>query len=163
MTLEPRPAVHSFDAVMAEIINGVALLHSGDRSGGKGRLTEIWSRIKHAPKPFHECVLAHYLADAQDQATDELAWDHRALDAALRCPESEARSYHATLSIAAFMPSLYLNLAQGYRKVGNFDRMKDHLIEAQRFLDKLPDDSYGRMIRSGIEHLATLGSEQPDT
>jgi hypothetical protein len=59
------------------------------------------------------------MADAQDDPTHELAWDLRALEAAQRCSEAEASAYHESLSMAGFMPSLHLNLADVYRRLGD--------------------------------------------
>jgi hypothetical protein len=142
------------DPIMAEIMAAIAVLHGGDRSGGRSRLEAVWSRIANDPKPFHECVLSHYMADAQDDSTNELAWDIRALDAALRCTDAEAQQHHQTLSIPAFMPSLHTNLAEDYFKLGDFARSKDHLASARSFTANLANDAYGQMIHRGIERLA---------
>jgi hypothetical protein len=37
--------------------------------------------IANDPAPIHECALSHYMADAQDDIADELAWDLSALNA----------------------------------------------------------------------------------
>ncbi len=72
----------SEDAVMTRIGQAVILLHAGDREEARNRLGEIWSEIGEAGPPLHRCTLAHYMADAQDDPADELAWDLRALTAA---------------------------------------------------------------------------------
>jgi hypothetical protein len=142
------------DPIMTEIMAAIAVLHSGDRSGGRSRLEVVWARIADDPEPFHECVLSHYMADAQDDVADELAWDIRALDAALRCTDADAQRHQKTLSIPAFMPSLHANLGEDYLKLGDVARSRDHLVSGRSFVSHLADDAYGKMIRGGIERLA---------
>jgi hypothetical protein len=144
----------STDPIMTEIMAAIAKLHSGDRAGGRSGLEAVWSHIAKVPQPFHECVLSHYMADAQDDLEDELAWDRRALDAALRCTDADAQRHRQTLSIAAFMPSLHLNLGEDYFKLGDFARSKDHLVTARSLTSALADDAYGKLIHRGIERLA---------
>jgi hypothetical protein len=154
------------DLVMAEILAAIGLLHGGDRSGGRAKLEAIWSRISHDAEPIHECTLSHYMADAQDDVTQELAWDIRALDAALRCTDTDAQRQSQALSIAAFMPSLHANLAEDYFKLGDVALSKTHLATARDFASALQDDAYGQMLRGGIERLARkleTHEERPST
>ncbi|MFD3872392.1 hypothetical protein [Streptomyces sp. NPDC058623] len=72
----------SEDAVMTRIGQAVILLHAGDREEARNRLGAIWSEIGEDGDSLHRCTLAHYMADAQDDPADELAWDLRALTAA---------------------------------------------------------------------------------
>ncbi|MFI9180873.1 hypothetical protein ACIGXG_01510 [Streptomyces goshikiensis] len=72
----------SEDAVMTRIGQAVILLHAGDREEARNRLGEIWAEIGAEGDSLHRCTLAHYMADAQDDPADELAWDLRALTAA---------------------------------------------------------------------------------
>lgn len=72
----------SEDAVMTRIGQAVILLHAGDREEARNRLGEIWAEIGADGDSLHRCTLAHYMADAQDDPADELAWDLRALTAA---------------------------------------------------------------------------------
>lgn len=146
----------SIDAVKTEMMAATAMVRSGDRAGGRSRLEALWARIASNPSnpdPIHECVVAHHLADAQDNFTDELAWDIRALNAAMRCTDADSQR-HPNLSIGLFMPSLHTNLAEDYFKLGDFAHSKEHLASARNFIDHLLDDSYGQMIRRGIERIA---------
>jgi hypothetical protein len=94
------------------------------------------------------------MADAQDDIADELAWDIRALNAALRCTDTDAQRHSEAPSIAAFMPSLHVNLAEDYFKLSDIARSKNHLASARIFLSALPDNAYAQLIRGGIERLA---------
>ncbi|WP_326696378.1 hypothetical protein OG909_02960 [Streptomyces sp. NBC_01754] len=72
----------SKDAVMTRIGQAVMLLHGGDREEARDRFGILWAEIGEAGDALHRCTLAHYMADAQDDPEDELAWDLRALAAA---------------------------------------------------------------------------------
>jgi hypothetical protein len=141
------------DPIMVEIMAAIARLQGGDRAGGRSALEAIWARIADDPAPFHACVLSHYLADAQDDLGDELAWDLRALEAALRCDEAAAQTHGLPLSIAAFMPSLQLNLADDYFQLGDLSRSREHLVAAREVIGALGDDGYGDLIRGGLARL----------
>ncbi len=70
------------DALLTRIGQVVMLHHGGDREEARERLLGLWAELGEDGDPLHRCTLAHYLADTQDDPTDELAWDLRALSAA---------------------------------------------------------------------------------
>ncbi|NIH84574.1 hypothetical protein [Amycolatopsis granulosa] len=105
----------------------------------------ILARVWETGSPVDRCAAAHWLADRQDCARDELAWDLRALEAARAAEPAEVRG---------FFPSLHLNLGDVYRRLGDLPRAREHLAAAQAVLDTLADDDYGRMIRGGVARLA---------
>jgi tetratricopeptide (TPR) repeat protein len=131
------------DPEMAEIGETVALGHSGDTAAARQRFAELWDRVD---DPFHRCALAHYAADVQADPAEELRWDLRALAAADAVRDRTA--------VAAFYPSLHLNLADAHRRLGDVEQATHHLERARATLDTLPDDDYGRMIRGGIARCA---------
>lgn len=140
--------------IMSEIMAANALARGGDRTGARAKFDAVWSRFADDPDPVLECVLAHHMADAQDDPAEELAWDIRALDAALRCTDADAQRHQPAVSIAGFMPSLHTNLAEDYFKLGDSARSREHLASARSFAGNLAHDPYGHMIRGGMERLA---------
>src|SRR3954453_17280194 len=70
------------DAVLTRIGQVVMLHHGGDREEARRRFLDLWAELGEDGAPLHRCTLAHYLADTQDDPSDELAWDLRALSAA---------------------------------------------------------------------------------
>jgi hypothetical protein len=131
------------DPEMAEIEEAVALGHAGDTAAARQRFAELWDRVD---DPFHRCALAHHAADVQPSPAEELHWDLRALAA--------ADSVRDRTAVAAFYPSLHLNLADVHRRLGDLDQATHHLARAEATVDTLPDDGYGRMIRGGIARCA---------
>nr|WP_241266930.1 hypothetical protein [Streptomyces scabichelini] len=148
---------------MKRIEEAMGLQHAGDTEGARQRFTEIWEEIALDGDPFHRCVLAHYLADLQEDPRDELVWDLRALEAAGSVTDDRAKQHDASLAIRGFSPSLHLNLAADYHKLADEAQARVHLTEAQQHLDALKDDDYGQGIRSAIERLASqLTEADPD-
>ncbi|TCK71671.1 hypothetical protein C7378_2954 [Acidipila rosea] len=142
------------DSIMVDITDTIALLHTGDRSGARNRFTAIWSRMQPMPDPYQECVLSHYMADLQDEIEKELSWDIRAFDAARRATDEAAKNHHPSLSIKDFFPSLHLNLADDYLRLGEFDSARRHLQDGLRLLSALTDSPYTTTVRGGFERIA---------
>lgn len=136
---------------MDRIAEALAMFNSGRRSEAREAFAAIWSEIETDGDPFHQCVLSHYMADAQDEPTDELVWDRRALAAANRI--AKERPDTSGLSVLSLYPSLHLNLADVLRRTGDLDGARKHHQLALQSSDALADDGYGQMIRAGIERL----------
>ncbi|MFF4233055.1 hypothetical protein [Streptomyces sp. NPDC001820] len=143
----------SEDAVMTRIGQAIMLLHGGDREEARNRFGALWSEIGEAGDPLHRCTLAHYMADAQDDAGDELAWDLRALAAAEGLSEERLARHEVTLAVRAFYPSLHLNLAADYVKLDRPEPARAHLERARAATDALGDDGYGNGVRAAIDRL----------
>lgn len=103
--------------------------------------------------PLHRCTLAHYLADTQDDPADELAWDLRALSAAEELTDGDAAERHRSLAARAFYPSLHLNLAADYVKLGRSEAARSHLRRARGAAGVLGNDRYGDGVRAAIGRL----------
>jgi hypothetical protein len=147
------------DQVMERVGTAMALFHGGDRAGARRSFGLIWDEVGPDGDAFHRCVLAHYLADVQDDLRDELAWDLRALEAAASLTDDRVQEHHASLRIRGFYPSLHLNLAEDYRRLGEPDQARHHLAEAEHRADALGDDDYGKGIRAALTRLANRLSE----
>lgn len=142
------------DEVMSRIAEAIDRSQRGDREVARQLFADIWKELTPEGDPFHRCTLAHYMADVQDGPHEELIWDLRALEAAEQVTEERARAHHASLSVRGFEPSLHLNLAEDYRKLGDLAQAREHVARARAAADALGEDGYGRMIRAGIERLA---------
>ena len=141
------------DDVMAAIARAQQGAIEGDRAGARGAFGDLWERIGADGDPLHRVTLAHYMADVQDDPGDELEWDLRALAAADALTDERAQQYHATLAVRGFYPSLHLNLADDYARLGRPAEAHEHLVRAEQASADLPADGYGDLIRSGITAL----------
>ncbi|MCY0926151.1 hypothetical protein OTB20_07995 [Streptomyces sp. H27-H1] len=145
----------SEDAVMTRIGQAVILLHAGDREEARNRLGEIWSELGTEGDSLHRCTLAHYLADAQDDPAEELAWDLRALKAA------DADGPGPPPAVRVFYPSLHLSLATDYVKLRRPDTARIHLARARAATGALGDDGYGNGVRAAIARLERRLAAEP--
>ncbi|MEV2211808.1 hypothetical protein AB0H86_10180 [Streptomyces sp. NPDC050997] len=141
------------DAVMTRIGQVVILHHAGDREEARHRFLDLWAEIGEDGDALHRCTLAHYLADTQDDPFDELAWDLRALTAAEELTDDRLADHEGALAVRALYPSLHLNLAADYVKLGRSEAARTHLRRARRASDALADDSYGDGVRAAISRL----------
>lgn len=142
------------DETMASIGAAVELGRSGQRVRARDALTALWEQIGATGDALHRCTLAHYLADVQDTAQAELEWDERALAAADDLTDDRAQRYDHAWQVRLLLPSLHLNLADDHRRLGSPTRARKHLAQAQSLVTELPDDQYGGMIRSGLQHVS---------
>ena len=139
--------------VMTAAQEAIELLHRGERAAARERFTALWAELGDDGDPLARCTVAHYMADAQDEAAEELAWDLRALAAAATLTDERAQSFHPTLSVAGFLPSLQLNVAASYAKLGHKEEARRHLAEARIAAESLPGTELGRMTAAAIERL----------
>lgn len=141
------------DALLTRIGQVVMLHHGGDREEARDRLLDLWAEIGADGDPLHRCTLAHYLADTQDDPSDELAWDLRALSAAEELTDGRGTGQEGASAVRAFYPSLHLNLAADYVKLGRSEAARSHLRRARGASVALADDGYGNGVRAAISRL----------
>lgn len=149
------------DETMTRIGEALALSQQGRRAEARAAFAELWDGLGPDGDPLHRCTLAHHMADVQDDPADELAWDRRALAAAESITDERAARAGATGPVAAFYPSLHLNLGEDHRKLGDLDAARRHLELGRAAASTLADDGYGQMIRGGLDSLADRLGEAP--
>ncbi|HEV7187969.1 MAG TPA: hypothetical protein VGN28_08745 [Blastococcus sp.] len=142
------------DMIMARIGEAIALGQQGERAAARTAFAGIWADLGSDGDPLHRCTLAHHMADVQDDPREELVWDLRALAAAESVTDARASAAGATGPVAAFYPSLHLNLGEDHRKLGNAEEAHRHLELGRQAAASLGDDPYGSMIRRGLDGLA---------
>jgi hypothetical protein len=143
------------DDVMARIVAAVERGRSGERAAARLALEALWNEMGgNDGDAFHRCVLAHFMADLQDDERAELRWDELALMAVASVTDERAQEYDASLHVRGFMPSLYLSLADDHRRLGEMERAQEFLDQARSVSDVLDDDPYGLMIKNAIENIA---------
>lgn len=146
------------DPTLVRIGQGVELHHGrGRRAAAHELFARIWDEIGgEQGDPLHVCVLAHAMADVQDDVHEELVWDRRALAAAGRLTDARTAQAGVLLPVAGLYPSLHLNLSECYRKLGDLDSAREHLERARTGIGALGDNQYAQLIRTGMERLTQL-------
>jgi hypothetical protein len=144
------------DATLTRIGQGVELHHHrGRREAARDLFERIWDEIGgEQGDPLHVCVLAHAMADVQDDVHQELLWDQRALAAAGLLTDARVAQAGVPLPVAGLYPSLHLNLGECYRKLGDLGQAREHLRRAEAGIGALGDDEYGQLIKGGLDRLA---------
>jgi len=139
------------------VVAGIVASQSGRVAEAEEHLSAAWEACgdnEHALR----CIVAHYLADAQDEVWSELEWDRRALEAHAHVRDAELAPLGIP-SAKAFLPSLHLNLGDVWLRAGNPVEAERHVLEAQVALDELGDDQYGAMVRKGVASLSRRVAE----
>ena len=135
--------------------------HRGQRDAARVQFAQIWADIGgESGDPLHVCVLAHSMADVQDDVEEELTWDLRALAAAALVTDERNSDAGVALPAAGLYPSLHLNVSECYLKLGDLDRAREHVRQARATIGALGDDEYGKLIRDGLKRMTELLSEQ---
>ena len=134
-----------------EIIDAVGVALGGDKPEGRRRLLACWEAT--APQDHaYRCVLAHYLADTETALDDEIAWDEAALAAHDGVRDEELVPLGIP-SAKGFVPSLHLNLGDGYLRRGDLEAARRHHAQGLAGADSLSPNGYGAMIRAGLDNL----------
>ena len=142
------------DPTTARVAEAVELGQTGRAAEARALFAQIWADLGTDGDPLHRVTVAHHMADLQDDPHEELAWDLRALEAVDGVTDERAAAAGATGPVAAFYPSLHLNLGEDYRKTGDAESARRHLELGRAAAGALPDDGYGQLIRGGLEGLA---------
>ncbi|HNP24954.1 MAG TPA: rRNA adenine methyltransferase [Panacibacter sp.] len=125
--------------------NIVKLCANGMTAEGQGQTQEA-SRLfnqawEEASNDFEKFTAAHYVARHQKSVADKLKWDETSLQFALKLNDE---------TIKGFYPSLYLNIAKCYEDMNDMELARSNYQTALSFSNFLPDDGYGKMIKTGI-------------
>ncbi len=143
------------DPTLASVTRGVELSRGGDPIAARAALAVLWADIgAERGDPLHRCAIAHAMADLQEDVVEELVWDLRALQAADAISDERAAAVGVPVSVAAFYPSLHLNLGDCYRRLGDPHRAEEHLRQGRAALGALADDGYAQHVRAGLDRLA---------
>ncbi|MCO8269597.1 tetratricopeptide repeat protein [Actinoplanes sp. TRM 88003] len=131
----------------AVIREGMALREQGRPAEARALLEGLLAEVEGGDDAYAKVFLAHSLADVQPRPEDELAWDLRALAFMDELTDELAVERGNPGGRAALLPSLHLNLAVSYRRLGDDDNARRHYDLGHAHLGALADDKYGDSIR----------------
>ncbi len=140
------------DEVMEKIQAAILTSQTGERTKAIADFENILPVLGN--DPLHNCIFAHYFADLQDDEEEELRWDLHSLEYLDRLSAGKLREFSEDLDVRAFYASIYLNIAEDYRKLNQFESSSRYARLAEKSAGDLPGDGYGLMIRNGILRLA---------
>ena len=123
----------------------VKLCSDGMAAEGQGReeealnlFTQAWNE---SSSDFEKFTSAHFVARHQQSVADKLKWDELALSHAEKIEDESIRGSY---------PSLFLNIGKCHEDLNDFELARIYYMKAHHYLEFLPDDGYGQMIKSGI-------------
>ena len=137
---------------MKPILDAITIVHQGEKERGRALLLQLWEEFSTQGRPLQLCALGHILADTETDVASELEWDLRALEAATGSREAEDREAVPPVP-EIYLPSLHLSVANGYRRLGDLERARRHVLFAANHIGALSDDAYGDTIRGGLRRL----------
>jgi hypothetical protein len=91
---------------------------------------------------FERCIAAHYVARHQKSPEEALMWNQRSIDHARAVNDEE---------IGGFFPSLFLNMGKAYQDLAKREEARRFYAMTVDVLSSLPDNEYGRNVRSAVE------------
>jgi hypothetical protein len=138
------------DSVFGEIHEGIRLREAGKAEDARVLLSALWPQVDAAADPFARCFLAHSLADVQDDPGEELRWDLVAMKAGEAVTEGRARERGVPGGRRGLFPSLHLNLAESYLRVGEEYQAREHYAAGLEFVPHLGQDPYSDSIRDAF-------------
>lgn len=142
------------DTVLARVAAAVGGGQRGDRAEAGRLLAALWTEVGPAGDPLHRCAVGHAMADVQDEPAAELEWDLRALHAADGVDADRARRAGIEGPVEGLLPSLHLNVAEAYRKIGDRDAARRHLQHGRAACWALGTGGYADQVRGGLARLA---------
>ncbi|GLY97762.1 hypothetical protein [Actinoplanes sp. NBRC 103695] len=144
MTTSPESPVY------AAILEGIGLREQGRPTDAKALMEPLVADVESGEDAFAKVFLAHSLADVQEEPEDELAWDLRALAFMDELTDQQAVGRGNAGGKNALLPSLHLNLAEDYRRLGDEAGAHRHFELGKAYLEALSGDAYGDSIRSAF-------------
>ncbi len=132
------------------IREGISLREQGRSPEAKTLMEPLVGEVESGDDAYAKVFLAHSLADVQDNPEDELAWDLRALAFMGELTDQQALDRGNPGGKNALLPSLHLNLAVDYQRLGDDVNARRHFELGQAHLSALSDDEYGDSLRSAF-------------
>ena len=114
-------------------------VEGSDPAEAKRLFLEAWDL---ATSDYEACVAAHYVARHQDTPEDTLHWNQVALERGRASTDPE---------VAAFMPSLHLNLGKSLEDGGQLAPARLQYEQARATVASLPEGGYRLFVEGGIE------------
>jgi len=124
--------------IMQKCAQGMEAEGLGNIELARKLFQEAWAD---ADTEFERFVTAHYMARNQEDTREELRWNLESLRWATSIQGDGMKVY---------FPSLHLNAGKTYEKLDDKENAQLHYKSAAGYLEFLPDEGYGNMIRNGI-------------
>lgn len=146
------------DETLERIMETFRLYCRGDQAEARKQMAALWEELETGGLAYHRCLLAHFRADTQHELADELEWDLRALAIAEEATEKGDDS--TTAAVKKFLPSLHMNLADDFRRQGDFPSARRHVERGMETGGELGIDRYGQTVRAELIRIESQIAER---
>ena len=119
---------------------GIAAEMAGHADEARAAYHAGWETASDA---YERAIAAHYVARLVETEDERRRWNATALDEALRVPDPRR--------IAAFLPSLYLNLGHSNESLGDLDAAREQYRLGRESVVALGADPYAAVVRGGLD------------
>jgi hypothetical protein len=140
------------DPILAQVGEAIAVTGT-DRGRARTLLAALWAAVGDTGDALHRCAIAHAMADVQDAARDELEWDLRALAASAQLDDARLDAAGMAAMVADLMPSLHLNLADVYRRLGEPEAAREHAAKAHAALGAVVGEGAADLVRDALDRV----------
>ncbi len=134
MEIDPNNPVVQF------CVEGVKAEAAGKAEEALSFYMRAWDARK---DEYDACVASHYVARFQKTPETILDWNQKSLSAADQVKDDR---------VAAFYPSLYLNMGKAHEDLGNKDEARKYYQLAAGKLSVLPEGGYAEIVRRGVRN-----------
>jgi hypothetical protein len=110
----------------------------GDNDTARVLFEQAWGS---AADDYERCIASHYLARHQESPESTLRWNEECLRYANQMADER---------VAAFYPSLHLNLGFCREQLGDVEGARESYRLAEASLASLGDDAYSDLVRDGV-------------
>lgn len=145
---------------MTDLIHRLTTALNTPEADRRAAIGDVWTSLP-ADDHVGRCIVAHYAADHEPRLADEVGWDELALAESASLTDDALQAVHPGLTVAGFLPSLHLNLADGYRRQERFADAIAQLAEGRSHLGAFDDapaeqEAYVAMILDGYRRVSDL-------
>lgn len=142
------------DLLIESVCRAQELVMHGDCAGAQAIYEKLWTEAMASADHYQSCVVAHFMAHAQNEPADQLLWHLRALEAADAVHDDR---------VVAFYPSLYANVAEVSLRLDIPAQARYYIDRAHATEHMLANDGYGYMMRSLIARVAKAVEQVRDS
>jgi tetratricopeptide (TPR) repeat protein len=118
---------------------GMAAEGEGRSADARALFEQAWAESR---DDYEACIAAHYVARHQRTPEAAFEWNERALQRAEAVDDERVRGFY---------PSLYLNYAHSWERLGHAGEACRYYSLAAARLDELPPGGYAELVRMGVE------------
>lgn len=134
------PGIDPANGVVQRCAAGIQAEMAGRAEDARALYEAAW---EHASDAYERSIAAHYVARLVESEPERRRWNATALQEALLVSGPQR--------VAAFLPSLYLNLGHSHESLGDLQSAREQYRLGRASVAALGTDPYAAVVRGGLE------------